>query len=80
MMVTAAAQGQRVRKSLKEARPYDRRLINLIRVTWPSTAPELQGRVRPLTTASQSFWRKEAKPWTGGGPWSRARAIQPVRS
>lgn len=46
--------------------------MSLIRVTWPSTAPELHCRVRPLTTASQSFWRNAAKPWTGGGPWSRA--------
>lgn len=33
-----------------------------------------------MTTASQSFWRNAAKPWTGGGPWPRARVIQWVRS
>lgn len=36
------------------ARPNIWRLSILIRLTWPSTAPELQGRARPVMTASRS--------------------------
>lgn len=44
----------RLRRSWCPARPNIWRLSILIRLTWPSTAPELQGRVRPAMTASRS--------------------------
>jgi len=47
-----AARMTRLRSRSKLARPYIWRLIILIRLTLPSTAPELWGRVRPLSTAA----------------------------
>lgn len=38
----------------------------MIRLTWPSTTPELQGRVRPARTASMSRARLSAKPCSSG--------------
>ena len=42
----------RLRSRGKAARPYICRLIILVRLTLPSTTPELHGMVRPLSTAS----------------------------
>ena len=42
----------RLRSRGKAARPYICRLIILVRLTLPSTTPELHGMVSPLSTAS----------------------------
>lgn len=42
----------RVRKRSNEARPYIARLRVFNRFTWPSTTPELQGRVSPAANAT----------------------------
>ena len=46
------ARRTRLRSNGKVARPYICRLIILVRLTLPSTTPELHGMVRPLSTAS----------------------------
>ncbi len=50
----------RFRRRSKFARPYICLLIILMRLTWPSTGPELWGRVRPAVTASRSRSRPVA--------------------
>src|SRR5262249_21590410 len=60
----------RLRSRSKLARPYIWRLIILIRLTLPSTAPELCGRVRPLSTAAWSWLSPVVKERRSG--WSSA--------
>lgn len=82
------------RRSWKPARPYIWRLIILIRLTWPSTIPEFQGRVRPAMTASRSRSRpltKMCRPgkssvrtavihWSNRSPWSWVRICAKSRT
>lgn len=60
------AKRTRFRRRLKPARPNIWRLSILMRLTCPSTTPELQGRVRPATTASWSRSMPAARVWRPG--------------
>ena len=62
------------------ARPYICRLSILMRLTWPSTAPELQGRLSPLVTASWSARSPVTKERSPGSPVARATVIHGSRS
>src|ERR1700722_14912442 len=57
-----------------------------MRLTWPSTAPELHRRLRPLVTASWSARRPVTKERSAGSPVASAavihgsRGLRPLRS
>jgi hypothetical protein len=57
------------------ARPYICRFSILTRLTWPSTAPELQGRVSPAVTAARSRCRPFANECSGGSSPASTAAI-----
>jgi hypothetical protein len=47
----------------------------MMRLTWPSTAPEFQGRLSPLVTASWSARSPVTKERSAGSPVARAAVI-----
>src|ERR1700733_382831 len=57
------------------ARPYICRLSILMRLTWPSTEPELHRRLRPLVTASWSARRPVTKERSAGSPVAAAALV-----
>jgi hypothetical protein len=69
----------RLRRRSGFARPYICLLIILTRLTLPSTAPELLGRVRPFVTAAQSLRSPAAKlrsaPTRDHEIWARAQKV-----
>jgi hypothetical protein len=52
----------------------------MMRLTWPSTAPELQGRLSPLVTASWSARSPVTKERSAGSLVARAAVIHGSRS
>lgn len=78
-------QDARLRRRAKPARPNTWRLSILIRLTCPSTTPELQDSVRPAMTASRSRSMPAARVWRlGRSSWrtasSRCGSRSPWRS
>jgi hypothetical protein len=63
----------RLRRRSNLARPYICRLIILMRLTLPSTAPELWAVVSPAMTASQSRLRPAVKEFRSG--WSSVSTV-----
>ena len=71
-----AAIRMRLRSRSNFARPYICRLIILMRLTVPSTGPELSCRVRPLSTAVRPRCRPAAKECRCGRSSARTWLIQ----
>lgn len=67
-----------MRSREKPARPNIWRLSILIRLAWPSTAPELQGKVSPAMTASQSRSMPAARVMKAGEVVA-ADGVEPLR-
>jgi hypothetical protein len=69
----------RFRRRSNFARPYICRLIVLMRLTFPSTPPELRVMVSPLTTAAWSFLRPVVKERRAGRLSALTLSIQSSR-